>query len=64
MLFFRSEEDKNAWVSRRGLSREGALSLAQLWYHNRLDPDYGGRSREQAIAIFEQVGLTSAFWKA
>jgi hypothetical protein len=38
--------------------------LAQAWYGNRLSPDYRGRSVEQAVAIFEGLGLRSAFWSA
>jgi hypothetical protein len=37
--------------------------LAKLWYHNRLSPDYHGRSADQAADIFRQVGLTSEFWQ-
>jgi hypothetical protein len=38
--------------------------LSKLWYHNRLSPDYRGRSAGEAADIFRQVGLTSAFWQA
>jgi hypothetical protein len=37
--------------------------LSQLWYHNRLSPDYHGRSAAQVQDIFKQVGLTSSFWQ-
>jgi len=36
--------------------------LSKLWYHNRLSPDYHGRSPDQVADIFRQVGLTSRFW--
>ena len=36
--------------------------LSKLWYHNRLSPEYHGRSPERAADIFRQVGLTSEFW--
>ena len=38
-------------------------SLAQRWYHNRLAPDYRGRTAAEAKAIFEELGLTSPFWQ-
>ena len=37
--------------------------LSQLWYHNRLSPDYHGRTAADGEAIFTGLGLTSAFWK-
>lgn len=37
-------------------------ALSKLWYHNRLDPAYHGRSAEEAQAIFRQLGLHDAFW--
>jgi len=39
------------------------LELSKLWYPP-LAPDYHGRTAEQVAAIFQQVGLTSAFWLA
>ncbi len=38
--------------------------LALAWYGDRLRPDYRGRSVEQAVAVFESLGLRSAFWGA
>jgi hypothetical protein len=38
--------------------------LSKLWYHNRLSPDYHGRSAAEIAAIFAQLGLTSPFWQA
>jgi hypothetical protein len=37
--------------------------LAQRWYHNRLSPDFRGRSTAEAEAIFAAVGLDGAFWR-
>jgi len=37
--------------------------LSQIWYHNRLSPDYHGRTAADVEAIFKSLGLTSAFWQ-
>jgi hypothetical protein len=69
MVFFRSEELMDEWCLARGMGRDGLMSttklweLAQTWYHKRLDPDYMGRSLDEAVAIFTQLGFTSDFWK-
>ena len=36
--------------------------LAKAWYHDRLRPDFRGRTPAQAQDIFRRLGLTSAFW--
>jgi hypothetical protein len=36
--------------------------LSKLWYHNRLSPDFHGRTADQMAAIFRQAGLTAKFW--
>ena len=70
MLFFRSEAHVERWYAQNGRARGESFSraqlwqLAQLWYGNRLDPAYSGRSLAEAMEIFSQVGLTSAFWQA
>lgn len=69
MLLFRSEEAIDRWCATTGEPRGAAVSLqrvwelSQLWYGNRMDPAYRGRSAEQVRAIFSQVGLTSEFWR-
>lgn len=69
MLLFRSEEEIQAWCTRHAEPRGDAVllsrvwHLAQSWYGNRMDPSFRGRSREQARAIFAEVGLTAAFWQ-
>ena len=69
MLFFRSEESLTQWLAAKQAQRGAVLSLPQLWdlsqrwYHNRLSPDYHGRTTEQVQEIFNEVGLTSEFWK-
>lgn len=37
--------------------------LAQAWYHDRLSPEFRGRSLAEAAAIVHDVGLTSSFWQ-
>ena len=52
-----------------GVARGEVMSLGQLWelsqiwYHNRLSPDYHGRTAADVEAIFESLGLTSTFWQ-
>ena len=69
-MFFRSEDAVNAWCARENQARGEVLSigvlwqLAQLWYHNRLSVDYHGRTMAEVQIIFQQLGLTSAFWQS
>ena len=69
MLFFRSEELLNQWLALKNADRGAVLSLptlwdlSQRWYHNRLSPEYHGRTAEQVREIFQETGLTSEFWK-
>lgn len=69
MLFFRSEVDLDAWLQTKNVPRGETLTVFQLWqlsqrwYSNRLSPDYRGRTKEQAQAIFKELGLTSSFWQ-
>jgi hypothetical protein len=67
-LLFRSEEAIRSWCRPNHLARGEVLTLGQTWdlakqwYHNRMAPDYRGRSIEQVSAIFRQLGLTAPFW--
>ena len=69
MLFFRSEETLDQWLASKHANRGAALSIPQLWelsqrwYHNRLSPEYHGRTMEEVQEIFKEVGLTSTFWQ-
>jgi len=69
MLLFRSEEEIDRWVHDASRERGAVLTLpqmwrlAQLWYHDRLDADFRGRTAAQVEQIFAEVGLTSDFWK-
>jgi len=70
MLFFRSEELLIEWLASNQVERGATLSIPQLWnlsklwYHNRMSPDYHGRTVEQVLEIFREARLTSAFWQA
>lgn len=70
MLFFRSEEMLNKWLDSNRVERGEVLTIPRLWelskrwYHNRMLPDYHGRTLEQVQQIFDECGLTSSFWRA
>lgn len=59
----------DGWCADRGLKRGAVLTLeqiwllAQLWLGDRLSPDFRRRTMDESHAIFEQVGLTGAFWR-
>jgi hypothetical protein len=40
-----------------------AWDLSQMWYGNRLDPDFRRPTADEARAIFASVGLTGPFWR-
>lgn len=69
MLLFRSEEAIARWCADQQLPRGATLTLdqtwelAQRWYHDRLRPDFHGRSVAEAEAIFAAVGLDGPFWR-
>jgi hypothetical protein len=70
MLFFRSEAHIDKWYAGKDLirgetfSRGQLWSLANRWYGDRLDVDFDGRTLAEVQQIFQEVGLTSSFWKA
>ena len=70
MLFFRSEEALQEWLTSNHAARGAVLSIPQLWdlsqrwYQNRMSTDYHGRTVQQVLEIFKEVGLSSAFWQA
>jgi hypothetical protein len=69
MLLFRSEQHIDRWCQQWKRPRGGALSLAQgwklaqLWYGNRLDPQWRPKSALEAESVFREVGLVGEFWK-
>ena len=69
MLLFRSEQHVDRWCQQWKLPRGGILSLqqgwrlSQLWYGDRLSPNWQAMTVEQAQAVLDEVGLTGDFWK-
>jgi len=66
-MLFRSEDGARAWWRDQGqtgetLSLEQTWELSRLWYGDRLNPDFRGRTPEEAQAIFRRLGLRSPFW--
>jgi len=61
MLFFRSEEALQEWLTSSHGERGAVLSipqvwdLSQRWYANRMSPDYHVRTVEQVLQIFKEV---------
>lgn len=69
MLLFRSEEHVERWA-KRWRQREGAMltidqgwALAREWYHDRLSPDWRGKTVAEATAAFSRIGLRGKFWQ-
>jgi len=69
MLLFRSEEHVDRWCASwhfdRGavLSLEQGWELARAWYGaDRRKPEWRRRTLEEAMKLFEELGLTSPFW--
>lgn len=68
MLFFREEEQADAWCAAHGVPRRPIVTLPQLWrlsttwYGNRLDPEPPRRTPDDMRRIFAAVGLTGSFW--
>lgn len=69
MLFFRSEEKLHDWLKSHKTDRGEIFTISRLWefsqrwYHNRMSPDYHGRTIEQVQEIFNEFGLISRFWQ-
>ena len=69
MLLFRSEQHVDRWCQQWKVARGGTLSLqqgwllSQLWYGDRLSPDWRPMSAEEAQAVMGRVGMTEEFWK-
>lgn len=69
MLLFRDEQAIDTWCASTN-EPHGAIvplqqvwDLSKIWYGNRMSPDYRGRTKDEAEAVFMQAGLTSNFWK-
>ena len=44
------------------LTLQQVWELSNVWYHNRLSPDYRGRTVAEIEDIFRALNLTSRFW--
>jgi hypothetical protein len=68
MLFFRGEEQVNAWCAANALPRRPLVTLDQLWklsvawYSNRLTPDARRPGPDEMRRIFADIGLEGPFW--
>jgi len=68
MLLFRDEEHVDRWCRSRETTRgavitpEQGWALAHGWYKDKAKPDWRRHTLDEAEALFERVGLTSAFW--
>ena len=45
------------------MTLQQAWALSQQWYGNRLAPDFRRPTRDEALQIFEGVGLVGPFWQ-
>ena len=69
MRLFRSEEHVRRWSERAGIAVGAVFSLdslwrlAQLWFEDRLSPNWRRRTMDEAHAIFREAGLTGPFWR-
>ena len=69
MLLFRSEDHVDRWCATRRVSRGATFSPAQmwsvakLWHGRRLERDWRRFTPDEAQAVFDQAGLTGAFWQ-
>jgi hypothetical protein len=69
MLAFRSEAHVVAWCGRRGVDPGAVFSLDRLWglarrwYSEKLSPEWRRAAPAEAQAVFDELGLTSPFWR-
>jgi len=69
MVFLRSEEHLQRWLSEGGYAPGATLTaptlneLARIWWWSRLDPGWRPRTVEVSQAILDSLSLTSDFWQ-
>lgn len=44
------------------LTLDQTWELARLWYHDRMDLSFRGRTADEAQRIFRQLGLHASSW--
>jgi hypothetical protein len=44
------------------MSVQQLQALAEVWYGDRLDPEWRPRTRDESQRLLADVGLTSEFW--
>jgi hypothetical protein len=68
MLFFRDEEQVNAWCAANDVPRRPLVTLDQLWklsvawYSSRLAPEARRPGPDEMRRIFADIGLDGPFW--
>jgi hypothetical protein len=68
MLFFRSEEQVDAWCRAQNAPRRPLATIDQLWrlavtwYATRLEPESRRPAPSEMRGIFEGLGLLGDFW--
>ena len=68
MRLFRSEEHVDNWLRMQDRAKGSVFSpaqlwhLAQLWFADRLSPDWRRLTLDEVHAIFADVGLEGPFW--
>lgn len=69
MVFFSSKDHLADWINSTATTGGEALTIDQTLrlsvpiYRTKMNIDYARPSREQTIAHFQSLGLTSDFWK-
>jgi hypothetical protein len=65
MRLFRGEEHVRRAYDKPGeiFSAAQLWTLAQLWYGDRLEPDWTPHTRERMEADLQAAGLTGPFWE-
>ncbi len=68
MLLFRSEEHESRWAANVGIDVRATIpletmwQLADIWYSDRLRPDWRRRTVADAQSVFRSLGLREPFW--
>jgi hypothetical protein len=66
MLLFRSEEHVDSWCRTWNQSKGGLMTTVQTWElasDDRRSYDWQRKTRDEAQAILDGIGLHSPFWQ-